>query len=81
MPSQCRRFAITPDTPDSVGLLGRVIRPSQTPVPDTTQHLQETDIQAPGEIRTRCPYKRAAADPHLRSHGHWDRQFDNTYTK
>jgi len=29
------------------------------PIPDNTQHLQETDIHAPGEIRTRNPNKRA----------------------
>jgi hypothetical protein len=48
----------------SVGFLGREIGPSQTPLPDNTQHSQETDIYAPGEFRTRNPDKRAAADPY-----------------
>jgi hypothetical protein len=43
------------------------------PLPDNTQHSQETDIHAPGGIRTCNPSKRAAADPHLRSRSHWDR--------
>jgi len=49
-----------------------VISPSQKPLPDKTQHSQPTDIHAPGEIRTHNPSKRAAADPLLRPHGHWD---------
>jgi hypothetical protein len=36
------------------------------------QHSQETDIQAPGEIRKCNPSKRATADPRLRTCGHWD---------
>ena len=31
---------------------GRVISPTQRPVPDNTQHSQETDIYSPGGIRT-----------------------------
>jgi hypothetical protein len=38
-----------------------------------TQHSQETDIHAPGGIRSRNPSKRTAADPRLRPRGHWDR--------
>jgi hypothetical protein len=45
---------------------GRVISPMQRPLPDNTQQPQETDIHAPGEIRTRNPSKRAAANPRLR---------------
>ena len=30
-------------------------------------------MHAPGEIRTRNPSKRSAADPHLRPPGYWDR--------
>jgi len=41
--------------------------PSQRPLPDNTQQSQETDIHAPGGIRTRNPSKRAAAGPCLRS--------------
>jgi hypothetical protein len=33
----------------------------------------QTNIHAPGEIRTHDPSKRAAADPRLRPRGHWDR--------
>ena len=49
-----------------------MISPTQTPLPDKTQHSQDTDIHAPGGIRTRNPSKRAAADPRLRQRGHWD---------
>jgi hypothetical protein len=38
-----------------------------------TQHSQQTNIHAPGRIRTRNPRRRAAADPRLRPLGHWDR--------
>ena len=31
------------------------------PLPENTQHSQETDMHAAGEIRTRYPSKRAAA--------------------
>jgi len=41
---------------------GRVISPTRRPLPDNTQHSQQTDIRAPGEIRTRNPNKWAAAD-------------------
>jgi hypothetical protein len=33
-----------------------------------------TNIHAPGGIRTHDPSKRAAEDPRLRPRGHWDRQ-------
>jgi hypothetical protein len=42
--------------------------------PDNTQQSQQTDIHAPGGMRTHDPSKRAAVDPHLRPHGHWDRR-------
>jgi hypothetical protein len=35
--------------------------PLQRPLPDNTQHSQETDIHASGEIRTRDLSQRAAA--------------------
>ena len=57
------------DTPHSVG----VISSSQRPLPDNTQHSQQTDIHVPGGTRTHSPSKRAAADPCLRQRGHWDR--------
>ena len=52
---------------------GRVISPSQRPLPDNTQHSQQTDIHAPGGIRTHNLSRRAAADLRLRPRGHWDR--------
>jgi hypothetical protein len=45
---------------------GRVIGPLQRPLPDKTQHSQQTNIHAPGGIRTRHPRRRPAADPRLR---------------
>jgi hypothetical protein len=48
--------------------------PKQKPVHENTQHSQETDIHTPGGIQTHDPSKRAAANPHLRPRGHWDRQ-------
>jgi hypothetical protein len=46
---------------------GRVSSPAHRRTPDKTQHLQETDLHAPGGIRTRNPRKRSVADPNLRS--------------
>ena len=46
----------------------RVISPTQRPLPDNTQQSQKKDIHSPGEIRTRSPSKRAAADPRLKHH-------------
>jgi hypothetical protein len=51
-----------------------VISSSQRPLPDNTQHSQETNIHAPDGIRNHNPSNRAAADPHLRPRGHRDRQ-------
>ena len=52
---------------------GRVISPSQRPLPDNTQHSQQTNIHAPGGIRTHNLSRRAAEDLRLRPRGHWDR--------
>jgi len=41
---------------------GRVIGLSQRPVPDNTQQSQQTNIQAPGGIRTHDLIRRAATD-------------------
>ena len=41
---------------------GRVISSSQRPLPDNTQHSQQTNIQAHGGIRTHDLCRRAAAD-------------------
>ena len=52
---------------------GKVIGPAQKPLPDNTQHSQDTDIRALGGIRTHNPSKRAAAEPRLIPGGHLDR--------
>ena len=52
---------------------GRVINPSQRPLPDNTQHSQQTNIRVPGGIRTHNLSRRAAEDLRLRPRGHWDR--------
>jgi hypothetical protein len=67
------------DTPHSDSS-EQVIGPSQIPLPDNTQHSQQTDIHAPGGIQTHNPSKRAAADTRLRPRGHWDRHNDFTYS-
>ena len=62
------------DTPHSVGLLWT----SDQPYAGTSQqYSRETDIHAPGVIRTRNPSKRASADPCPKPRGHWDRLQDN----
>jgi hypothetical protein len=67
-------FTITLKTPHAVELPGQVISPTQRPLPDDTQHSQQTDIHASGGNRTRNPSMLAAADPRLTERGHWDRQ-------
>ena len=52
---------------------GRVISPSQRPLPDNTQHSTQTDIHDRGGVRTHTPSKRAAVDPRRRPRGHGDR--------
>jgi len=52
-----------------------MISPTQRPLPDNTQHSRQTDIHAPGGIRTYNSIKQAAADLRLRPRGHWDRMF------
>ena len=54
-------------TPLPVGLLWTNVRPDT----HNTQHSQETEIYAPGGMRTHNPSKRAAADPRLRPRGRW----------
>ena len=51
---------------------GRVIISSPRPLPDNTQHSQQTNIHAPGGIRTHNLDRRAAAELRLRPRGHWD---------
>ena len=41
-------------------LLGTSDRPTQTPLPDNTQHSQGTDIHAPNGIRTHTPSQPAS---------------------
>jgi len=50
-----------------------MISPSPRPLPDNTQHSQQTNIHAPGGIRTHNRSRRAAEDLRLRPRGHWDR--------
>ena len=50
-----------------------VISSSQRPLPDNTQHSQQTDINALGVVRNHNLSGRAAADLRLRPRGHWDR--------
>ena len=52
---------------------GRVISSSQRPLPENTQHSQQTNIHGPGGIRTHDLSRRAATDLRLRPLGHWDR--------
>jgi hypothetical protein len=61
------------DTPHSVGPPGRVISPTQIPLPYNTQHSQQTDIHSIARIRTHNPSKRAAVDPRLWPRSLWDR--------
>ena len=49
-----------------------MISPSQRPLPDNTQ---QTNIHAPGGIRTHNLSRRAAKDLRLRPRGHWDRRY------
>ena len=60
------------DTQHPVGFLWTSDQPLAE-TSDNTQHSQQTDVHAPGWIRTRNPIKRAAADLRLRPRGHWDR--------
>jgi hypothetical protein len=49
-----------------------VISSSQRPLPDNTQHSQQTNIHAPRGIQTQDLSGQAAADLRLRQHSHWD---------
>jgi len=51
-----------------------VISSSQRRPTDNKQHSHQSDIHAPGGIRTNNHSRRAAADLSLRSSSHWDRQ-------
>ena len=68
------------DTSQSVGLSSeQVISPTHRTIPDNTQQSHETDIHAPGGIRTYNPSKRAAADQRLAPRGHWDQPYVLTH--
>jgi len=45
------------------------IGPSHRPLPDNTQHSDDTDIHAPGGIRILNPSKRAVAHQRLKPRG------------
>ena len=53
---------------------GRVISSLQRPLPDNTQHSQQTNFHAPGGIQAHNPSRRAAPDLRLRPRGHLDHQ-------
>jgi hypothetical protein len=53
-------------------LLVQALR-SHSDTPHSVGLLLTRDIHVPGGIQSRNPSKRAAADPHLRPCGHWDR--------
>ena len=66
-----------------LGLLtsGRVITPSQRPLPYNTQLSQGTGFLVRSENQTRNPSKRPAAEPGLRPRGHRDRPVRYHYTR
>jgi hypothetical protein len=72
--SLSRRYDHTQTHYNRKGFSGRGISPIQTPLPDDTQHWQDTDIYAPGWIRTRNPKNLAAEYPRFRPRRHRDRQ-------
>ena len=59
---------------------GRVISASQRPLPDKTQHSQQTYIHARGRIRTHNLSRREALDLRLRPRGPWDWQGNCKYS-
>jgi hypothetical protein len=52
---------------------GRVIVRLQRPLPENTQHSQQTDIDAPSGIRNYSPTTQTDLDPRLRPRCHWNR--------
>ena len=60
---------------------GRVISSSQRPLPDNTQHSQQTNTPAPGGIRTHNLSRRAAVELRLRPRGHWDQPYGDNVSK
>jgi hypothetical protein len=60
---------------------GRVVSSSQRPLPDNTQHSQQTKVHATGGIRTHDPSRRAAPVLCLRPRGYWDQHDDGELGK
>jgi len=58
---------------------GREISSSHRPLPDNTQHLQQTNIHAPGGIRTHDLSRRAAAHLRLRPRAYLDRHISEKF--
>lgn len=69
----CRNWSLTMTHKHSVGLPWTRDRPFAEASTCTSQYSQETNIHAPGEMRTRNPSKWAAADLRLRPRGYRDR--------
>ena len=63
------------DASQSVGLLWTSDQLAAETCTDNMQHSQQTDIHAPGGIRTYDLSRRAAADLRLRPRGFWDQQY------
>ena len=53
----------------------------QKSLPEKTQHLEKTDVLAPGGIRNISPKKQAAPDTSLRQRDHRDRLTENNSRK
>ena len=69
-PPHYQGFMIT-QTDHIQRLFWRVINPKQRPLPNNTQHKQETTIHAPGRIQTCSPSKQVTTDPCLRPRSHY----------
>jgi len=72
-PLHYRGFTITQTHNMRLNSSERVISSTQRPLPDNKQHSKATDIHVSDGIGTHNPSKQAAADPHPRLCGHWDR--------
>jgi len=77
------RFEVTHnDAPLSVGfswMRGQLV--SETSTWQHTHHSQQTNIHAPGGIRTHDPSRQRAVYLRLRTRGHWDRQMSSNLYK
>ena len=56
------------------GFSGRVISPTQKPLPDNTQHSQETDIHAPAGFELWIPVRERPHRPPSDNHRPWEKQ-------